>query len=171
MKNHSLRKIRVFACVPILAMIMCGSSIRSMAKVVPLNKLTTIDVNVVVHGNIGASQSDIEEFVEDLLEAAKYKVVDDGDGPDVLEITVTIEVDDDDDDDDGIPDAKDEDDDGDGEKDDADHDDHNDGKGFHITIEVEGDWHVDTDSDTSDTIDDQIKDIFDEVLDHIKEIK
>ena len=170
MKKYSLRKILALAYAILLVTMMCGSSVRTIAKAIPLNKLKSIDVNVVVHGNIGMSQSDVEEFTEDLLEAVKLTVVDEGDGPDVLEVTVTIEADDDDDDDDGIPDAKDDDDDGDGEKDDDDDDDDNDGKGFHITIAVEGGWHIDGDCDKADSIDDEIKDIFDEVIAHIKEI-
>jgi hypothetical protein len=148
--------------------LLLGSSVRSVAKVAPL-AVKNIDVNVLIHGNVGMTQSQAEDFAENLLKAAKFHVVDDGDGPDVLEVTVVIEADDDDDDDDGIPDSKDDDDDGDGESDENDHD-NNDGQGFHIVIEVEGGWHDDTDCDKADQIDDIIESIFDEVVDHLHEI-
>lgn len=153
-----------------IAALLLGSSVRSVAKVAPLG-FKTIDVQVEIHGNVGLTAADAEELAEDLLEAAKFKVVDEGDGPDVLEVTVIIEADDDDDDDDGIPDAKDDDDDGDGEPDDKDDDDHNDGKGFHLTVEVEGGWHDDTDCDTVGDVDDILKAIFGEVIEHIHEIE
>ena len=153
----------------LIAAVLLGSSVRSVAKVVPRG-FKTIDVNVEIHGNVGMTADDAEELAENLLEAAKFHVVDSGDGPDVLEVTVVIEADDDDDDDDGIPDAKDDDDDGDGEPDANDHD-NNDGKGFHVTVEVEGGWNDDTDCDSTGDIDDVIKAIFGEVIDHIHEIE
>jgi hypothetical protein len=153
-----------------IAALLLGSSVRSVAKVMPRG-FKEIDVNVVVHGNVGLTAADAEELAEDLLEAAKFHVVDQGDGPDVLEVTVIIEADDNDDDDDGIPDSKDDDDDGDGEPDDKEDDDHNDGKGFHISVEVEGGWHDDDDCDAVGVVDDLLKAIFGHVVDHIHEIE
>lgn len=155
----------------LIAAVLLGSSVRSVAKVAPLG-FKEIDVNIVVHGNVGMTAADAEELAEDLLEAAKFHVVDEGDGADVLEVTVVIEADDNDDDDDGIPDSKDDDDDGDGEPDDKeDDDDDNDGKGFHISVEVEGGWHDDDDCDAVGDVDDLLKAIFGHVIDHIHEIE
>jgi hypothetical protein len=151
--------------------LMFSLSADTFAKTIRLKTANakTVDVNVVIHGNVGLTQADAEELAEDLLEAAKLAVVDAGDGPDVLEVTLTIEADDNDDDD-GIPDDKDNDNDSDGEDDGADHDEDNDGKGFHLTIEIEGGWHIDGDCAATDGVDDEIKDIMDDVIEHLKEM-
>ncbi len=155
----------------LLSALLIGSSVRSVARVAPLG-FKTIDVQVEIHGNVGLTAADAEELAEDLLRGAKFHVVDEGDGPDVLEVTVIIEADDDDDDDDGITDAKDDDDDGDGEADDKEEDDDsNDGKGFHLIVEVEGGWDDDIDCDKVDQVDDILNSIFEGVIDHIHELE